>query len=178
MCVDLGGKNVFLIGDGPQTREKKEKLRAFGPHIIYSNTFTEADAKTIPALVVVGDTEMSAATEIFRICVAHNIPINVVDVPELCTFFFPALILKGDLTVSISSGGKCPAVASFIRGEVEKSLPENMDDIIDWLSEIRNSLKENCSPEKYKGVLYQIVEMSFYQKRPLNAEEVRSILYT
>ena len=45
----------------------------------------------------------------------RQIPVNVVDDKGKCTFFFPALVQEGALTVGISSDGKCPAAASFIR---------------------------------------------------------------
>ena len=49
-------------------------------------------------------------------CQAAHIPVNVVDDREKCTFFFPALVKEGALTVGISTDGKSPAAASWLRG--------------------------------------------------------------
>src|ERR1700683_2134496 len=50
---------------------------------------------------------------------ALGIPINVADVPELCTFIAPAVVKRGALQIAISTGGASPAFAARIRRELE-----------------------------------------------------------
>jgi precorrin-2 dehydrogenase/sirohydrochlorin ferrochelatase len=48
-----------------------------------------------------------------------GIPLNVVDVPELCTFIAPAIVKRGALQIAISTAGASPAFAARLRRELE-----------------------------------------------------------
>jgi precorrin-2 dehydrogenase/sirohydrochlorin ferrochelatase len=48
-----------------------------------------------------------------------GIPVNVVDVPGLCTFIAPAVLQRGALQIAISTGGASPAFAARLRRELE-----------------------------------------------------------
>jgi len=48
-----------------------------------------------------------------------GIPINVADVPELCSFIAPAVVKRGALQIAISTSGASPAFAARIRCELE-----------------------------------------------------------
>jgi precorrin-2 dehydrogenase / sirohydrochlorin ferrochelatase len=50
---------------------------------------------------------------------ALGIPINIADVPELCTFIAPAVVHRGELQIAISTGGASPAFAARLRRELE-----------------------------------------------------------
>jgi precorrin-2 dehydrogenase/sirohydrochlorin ferrochelatase len=50
---------------------------------------------------------------------ALGIPVNVVDVPELCTFIAPAVVKRGALQIAISTGGAAPAFAARLRRNLE-----------------------------------------------------------
>ena len=165
LSVDLRGKRVYLIGNGEQIRQKAEKLAPFGAVLIHGDAFGEAEAESAPALVIVGDTHRAEAERIAALCRGHRIPVNVVDEPELCSFYFPALITRGDLTVSISTGGTSPAAAAHLRQKIDELLPEEMEQILCWLSERRATLKE-------KHLLKAATAAAFSLGRPLTAEEL------
>ena len=46
--------------------------------------------------------------------------VNVEDVPDLCDFHVPAVVRRGDLLLTVSTGGKAPGLASQIRGYLER----------------------------------------------------------
>lgn len=169
MCVELAGKKVFLVGAGRQIQDKKEKLEPFGADLIQKDTLGEQDLRQCPAFVVVGDTAVEEAQRISELCNTAGIPVNVVDMPALCSFFFPALISRGPLTVAVSTGGSNPAAAGFLRREIEKILPETTETIINWLSAQRQQLRS-------RRVLRAAVAAAFLRKRPLTEEEIEELL--
>ena len=67
----------------------------------------------------------------------RNILINVADVPARCNFILPATMRQGDLTVSVSTGGKSPALAKRLRQELEKSIGPEYKIITDILGSLR-----------------------------------------
>lgn len=171
LSIDLKGKPVYLIGKGEQIRQKAEKLAPFDAALICSDTFSEADAEQTPAMVIVGDTPRSEAERIFALCCQRRIPVNVVDEPGLCSFYFPAMITRGDLTVSISTAGSSPSAAAYLRQKIEALLPEDTEAILRWLCEHRAELKE-------KQLIKAATAAAFTTGRPLTADELRELAQT
>ena len=164
LCIDLAGKRVLLVGDGEQIRDKADKLRPFAPNLIFKMDITHEDLQTGPAIVIVGDMQYHDAQRISAMCMERNVPVNVVDVPQLCTFFFPSLITQGDLTVSVSTNGKSPAAAAYLRRQIESQIPDRTDEILQWLNDSRMQLRE-------AGVLKRAIVMAFEKNRPLTESE-------
>lgn len=168
MCIDLTGQLIYLIGDGAQIRDKRQKLLPFGPRLIQKENFQETDAAHHPAMVIVGDDARADGERIARLCERYAIPVNVVDMPQFCTFYFPALIQKGGLTLSISTGGQSPGAAAWLRRRIEESLPEETELILDWLSRNRAQLRS-------QGVFKAAVDAAFRLGRPLTQTELEEL---
>src|SRR6185437_13091215 len=52
----------------------------------------------------------------------QGILVNVEDVPDLCDFHVPAAIRRGDLVLTVSTGGQSPGLAKLIREWLERRL--------------------------------------------------------
>ena len=48
----------------------------------------------------------------------------MVDVPEYCDFFYPAVVRRGDLQIAISTAGQSPSLAQKIRQQLERQFGE------------------------------------------------------
>ena len=171
MCMDLSGKVVLLVGNGKQIADKEKKLRPFGAELRRMDHLTAEDLTTEVAFVVVGDTELAEAERISKLCNAQRIPVNVVDNSALCTFTFPAMIVKRDLTISVSTGGKVPGGAAFLSKCIDEQLPDRTEEIMDWLQEMRQKLYAQYSREAARALLSRMTKEAFTLGRPLTDEE-------
>lgn len=175
MCMDITGRPVILLGNGEQIREKAERLAPFSPRMIRLDRLTESDLDAQPVFVVAGDLDETDAEKAAALCAQRRIPINVVDVPRLCTFSFPSMIVQGDLTVSISTGGKAPGAAACLRGIIERAIPAKTGSILNWLAHIRPEIRSACPPQQGKAILKTLTAESFKKGRPLSEEECAAL---
>jgi siroheme synthase-like protein len=67
--------------------------------------------------------------------------VNVADKPELCDFYMGSIVQKGNLKIGISTNGKSPTIAKRLKDLFNELLPEEIDELLDNMQEIRNKLK-------------------------------------
>lgn len=70
-------------------------------------------------LVVAATDSPKLHKHIFREARARDVFCNVVDVPSLCDFYYPAVVRRGNLQIAISTGGSSPSLAKRLREELE-----------------------------------------------------------
>lgn len=70
-----------------------------------------------------------------------KILVNVADTPDLCDFYLGSIVTKGDLKIAISTNGKSPTFAKRLREFFEESLPDDLQQLLDNLNEVRGKLK-------------------------------------
>lgn len=63
---------------------------------------------------------------------------NVVDVPDLCDFFYPAIVRRGDLQIAVSTAGQSPSLAQKIRQQLEKQFGPGY---ASWVAELGETRK-------------------------------------
>ena len=59
-------------------------------------------------------------------CHRRSIPVNVVDVPELCSFIVPSILRRGPVVIAISTGGQSPPLAKALRRHLGAILPRTL----------------------------------------------------
>ena len=136
---DVTGRRCVVIGGGEVAARKVESLLEAGARVTVvsprlSPSLQAAVARGLVTHIardyapgdIKGCVLVYAATDdpkLHRELAAEartlGIPINVADVPELCSFIAPAVVKRGALQIAISTGGASPAFAARIRRELE-----------------------------------------------------------
>jgi precorrin-2 dehydrogenase/sirohydrochlorin ferrochelatase len=62
---------------------------------------------------------------------------NVVDVPEYCDFYYPAVVRRGELQIAISTAGQSPVLAQKIRQQLERQFGAGYAAWVERLGETR-----------------------------------------
>jgi precorrin-2 dehydrogenase/sirohydrochlorin ferrochelatase len=71
-------------------------------------------------LAVVATNSRSLNERVYQEARSRGVLCNVVDVPDLCDFFYPAVVRRGDLQIAVSTAGQSPSLAQKIRLQLEK----------------------------------------------------------
>ncbi len=88
-----------------------------------------------------------------ELCREKGVLINAVDDRKNCSFYFPALVQRGPVTVGISTGGCSPAVASWLRRKAERMVPEGMGEAVTRLGELREQVKKSVPEADVRAAL-------------------------
>ncbi|MBW6521217.1 MAG: bifunctional precorrin-2 dehydrogenase/sirohydrochlorin ferrochelatase [Desulfoarculaceae bacterium] len=89
----------------------------------------------------------------------HGIPINIGDNPAACTFQTAATIRRGDLLISVSTGGSSPALAGAIRKELELHYGPEYGELVKLLGEVRTHTRgQSSSQEQQKLLVTKILQ--------------------
>jgi siroheme synthase-like protein len=146
--ADIGDKPCLVVGAGTLAARKARILEDFGARIVQvspetcGRPFVDSDIDGM-ALVVAATGDRAVNRRVAGLCREKGIPVNVVDDPENCTFFFPAVFRKGPMVVAVSSGGACPAAAKMVRDRIAGLVPDGFAAEVERLGASREKLKKD-----------------------------------
>jgi precorrin-2 dehydrogenase/sirohydrochlorin ferrochelatase len=107
-------------------------------------------------LVIAATSSIDVNDAIYREATSKQILCNVVDDPERCDFYYPAVVRRGALQVAISTEGKSPALAQKLRREFERQLAPFYAGWLEQLGKIRNRLfRQPLNPDYRRRLLHR-----------------------
>jgi precorrin-2 dehydrogenase/sirohydrochlorin ferrochelatase len=104
-------------------------------------------------LVVAATSSRELNESLFGEAQRRGILCNVVDVPELCDFFYPAVVRRGDLQIAISTAGQSPLLAQRIRKRLEQQFGPKYAEWVAELGKIRREVLSSDLPAERKREL-------------------------
>lgn len=173
----LDGRECLVVGGGAVAERKVKALLAAGAHV---TVMSPALSLPLASLVSAGSighisaTYQPGAIQVFFIVIcatddaavnrraaeeasSKGALVNVVDAPELGDFIVPAHLARGDLLITVSTGGKSPALARRLREELEVRYGPEYGLHLEMLSRLRAELKEWIANAEERGDFWREV---------------------
>jgi len=142
VMLKVKGEPCLVVGGGAVALQKARALKRAGADVTavspeFSPAFRRLAVRRIlrrfrPAdirgrvLVIAGTDSPAVNRAVFKACRRRAIPVNVVDVPDLCTFIVPSVLRRGPVVIAVSTGGQSPPLAKALRRHLEAILPRTL----------------------------------------------------
>jgi len=84
-------------------------------------------------LAIVATSSRNLNERIYHQAQSRGVICNVVDVPDLCDFYYPAIVRRGDLQIAVSTAGQSPSLAQKIRHQLEQQFGPGY---AEWVAEL------------------------------------------
>ncbi len=111
-----------------------------------------------------------------------NIPVNVVDNPDLCSFIFPAIVDRSPMIVAVSSGGVSPVLARLLRSKVESAIPASFGLLGRFAENFRALVKQKLQHPNQRRIFWEnalqghIAELVFAGREAEAAQQLQAQL--
>lgn len=176
MFLKIAGRPCLVVGAGAVAESKIASLVEAGAkvHVIAPAATKRvrlwAEAKKIEwqrrgfqpedlagmFLVVAATSSRELHEEIFKEATRRGVLCNIVDVPELCDFYYPAVVQRGAMQIAISTSGRSPALAQRLRKELEEQFGPEYEEWMEQLGEARDDRHaEDSDPEERKRLRHE-----------------------
>ena len=159
MMLDLAGRRCLVVGAGNVGEGKIGGLLAGGASVVVvapaateqvlewtRNGKLEYRQKAFQPhdlqgafLVVAATSDTELNHHVYAEARRRQVLCNVVDDPEHCDFFYPAIVRRGALQIAISTSGISPAFARSLRQALEAQFGE---EYATWLAEAARRRQE------------------------------------
>jgi precorrin-2 dehydrogenase / sirohydrochlorin ferrochelatase len=104
-------------------------------------------------LAVIATSSRSLNGSIYREARRRGVLCNVVDVPEYCEFYYPAVVRRGDLQIAISTNGQSPSLSRKLRQQLERQFGPGYAQWVAELGETRRQVLASDLDPQRKGDL-------------------------
>ncbi|HET8829669.1 MAG TPA: TSUP family transporter, partial [Pelobium sp.] len=151
----VGGGNVGLeklsaiLNNSPQAKvnivadrfldEVKELAATFPSINLFERKFEDRDLQGAELVILATDNQ-ELHQYIRTLAKEKGILVNVADTPDLCDFYLGSIVKKGNLKIAISTNGKSPTVAKRIKEVLNENIPEEIDETLENMSQLRSTL--------------------------------------
>jgi siroheme synthase (precorrin-2 oxidase/ferrochelatase) len=138
--LDVAGRPVLVVGDDARADSKAAVLRDAGADVtrVTPAAYRRGDAGRYWLVITAAAPAENAV--VFQDAQAAGVWCNAVDDPEHCSVLFPAVVRRGPVTVAVSTGGSSPALASWLRRELEGVVGPELADVALRLAEERRRI--------------------------------------
>ena len=162
ICVDMAGRPCLVVGGGPVAERKVAGLLEAGARLtVVSPAVTRrldgwavegrirwrrrgyvANDLVGQSLAFVATDDGAVNADVARDARRAGVLANAADDPLHCDFILPAVLRRGDLTVTVSTGGASPALSRAVRDELDAYLArEDYAGLVGVAADARQALR-------------------------------------
>jgi len=174
--LDIRDKKCVVVGGGDVAYRKAVSLKEAGAQVVvispdFSKDFLKEEGITMlrqkyeerclegATLIIAATNDKEINQRVWEEARRHGLLVNVVDQPELCNFIVPSVVNRGELQISISTGGASPAVAKSIREKLEDVFGSEYEEYLNLLTKMRSiAMSDIKNSAKRRKVLRRLAE--------------------
>ena len=171
---DIRGRLCLVVGGGEVAARKAGVLREAGARLRVVAPEIEPELAGLPGveavvarfaphhlegavLVVAATSDREVNRQVSELAGERNVPVNVVDDPELCSFIMPSILDRSPLMVAFSSGGGSPVLTRLLRGVLETVIPQNYSRLAAFAVRFRELVKERVTNPPKRRIFWERV---------------------
>lgn len=160
--LKLNGRKALVVGGGKMAAVRAKQLISAGARVtavsskagseierlakakslvLVRRGFRRTDLSRRYFIVIAATDDPKTQQAVFEAAERLGILCNVVDKPESCNFYMPAIVQRGDLKIAISTSGRSPALAGKLRQYLEEAVPENAAELTQIVGRLRLKLR-------------------------------------
>jgi len=163
--MDLKGRAATVVGGGEVAARKVALLNQAGGKVTViapelGDTLSRALAREEihyveakfspellgrPQLIVAATNDPETNKAVAKAANEMNIPVNVVDTPDLCTFVMPSIIDRSPVMIAVSTGGASPVLGRLLRQKLETTIPASYGKLAALARLFRERVKQKFS---------------------------------
>jgi len=197
LFLDIAQKSCVVLGGGKVAERKTRMLLKFGAKVrVISPEVTNAlqalaqKGKIHIAIRRYRATDLRSASLVFAATGDEgannriredarraNIPVNVVDNPDLCDFIVPSIIKKGPVVIAISTSGVLPLLSKRLRQELEAIVTRDYVKYADTVGRFRRFIIKHIEDKKTRReMMKKIGGMSVEELNRMGLKEIKRML--
>jgi precorrin-2 dehydrogenase/sirohydrochlorin ferrochelatase len=136
------GRRCLVVGTGPVAEAKAKQLADCGAAVdVVAATDYRPGGVNGYRLVITAAGDPTVNRRVHDDAEAAGIWVNSADDPANCTFTLPAVTRRGPLTVAVSTGGRSPALATWLRRRFDADLGPEYEVLVDLLASERAAIR-------------------------------------
>jgi precorrin-2 dehydrogenase/sirohydrochlorin ferrochelatase len=163
VVLRLTGKRCLVVGGGAVARRKVEGLVAAGAEVSVVAPTVEPGLAALAGvsverrpyqasdlegcwLVIAATGDRIVQQQVFDDGERAGVWVNAADDPTRCAFYLPAVLRREPVIVAVSTQGRSPALAAWVRDRVARLLPSHLDELAEQLAGERRELQQAGIP--------------------------------
>lgn len=166
--LDLAGRRALVVGGGSVAARKVRGLLASGADVTvvapdavdeiaddhrvrwHQRPYRRGEVASYRlAVSATGDPAVDG--QVYWDAEAADVWLNSADDPEHCSFTLPAVTSRDDLQVTVSTNGRSPAVAAWLRRTIDAAVGPEHAAVVSLAAEVRGELRAATGTSESPG---------------------------